>query len=39
MVDCGTTHVPDSEVRENIRKMSSLPESTVDSLEFGEIKE
>ena len=37
--DCGTTHVHDNEVRENIKKMSSLSESTINSLEFGEITE
>lgn len=37
--DCGTTHIPDSEVRANIKKMSSLPDPTVDALNFGEITE
>ncbi|KIW89451.1 uncharacterized protein Z519_09607 [Cladophialophora bantiana CBS 173.52] len=37
--DCGTTHVPDSEVRAKIKQMSSLPAETVDALEFGEIKD
>jgi len=38
--DCGTTHVHDAEVRENIKKMApSLDEASVDKLDFGEIKE
>ncbi|KAJ9655578.1 hypothetical protein H2198_005579 [Neophaeococcomyces mojaviensis] len=37
--DCGTSHVLDSEVRDNIKKISSLPPSTVDAMNFGEIKD
>ncbi|KIY03210.1 uncharacterized protein Z520_01677 [Fonsecaea multimorphosa CBS 102226] len=35
--DCGTTHVPDSEVRERIKQISSLPAEDIDAIEFGEI--
>ncbi|OQV00996.1 hypothetical protein CLAIMM_06420 isoform 1 [Cladophialophora immunda] len=37
--DCGTTHVPDNEVRERIKQISSLPAEAIDAMDFGEIKD
>ena len=38
-VDCGTTLVPDEEVREMLRKRAPERAEEIEKMEFGEIKE
>ena len=40
LLDCGTTHVKDSEVKEVIKKTgTNIPASDIDAMNFGEINE
>ena len=38
-LDCGTTHVSDNEICENIKKVSSLPAKDIEAMDVGKIKE